>query len=312
MTSLRLAFMGTPDFSVSALKALIDAGHDVAAVYAQTPRPSGRGHKLRPTPVHAFAEASGIEVRTPKSLKTAESQADFAALNLDIAVVVAYGLILPLPILEAPRLGCVNIHASLLPRWRGAAPIQRAIMAGDAETGVATMQMDVGLDTGPTLLVERTPITPETTGGDLHDTLSAIGARLIVLTVAGLADGSLLPNSQPDAGVTYAHKLAKADGHLDWTLPAVQLERVIRALAPQPRAWTRHNDTEIKIGGASVEAAPPGSEPGVVLDDQLLIGTGDGALRLSLLQRPGKAMMPASAFLNGYAVIKGDHFEVAD
>lgn len=303
MSPLRLAFMGTPDFSVPALAALLDAGHDVAAVYSQPPRPSGRGQKLKPSPVHAFAETKSIEVRTPKSLRNVEAQAAFAALNLDAAVVVAYGLILPEPILAAPRLGCVNIHASLLPRWRGAAPIQRAIMAGDNKAGVVTMLMDVGLDTGPMLMTERTPITPKTTGGDLHDALSDIGARLIVPTLAGLDSGTLKPATQPEDGVTYANKLARTDGLLDWRRPAVDLERTIRALSPQPRAWFPFEAATIKTGAASVEAATGAA--GTVLDDRLLIACGDGALRLTVVQRPGKAMTDADAFLRGFSIPRG-------
>lgn len=303
MTGLRLGFMGTPDFSVPALQALIDAGYDVVCVYSQPPRPSGRGHKLKPSPVHAYAESLGIPVRTPKSLRKPEAQAEFSALSLDAAVIVAYGLILPQAILDAPRLGCINIHASLLPRWRGAAPIQRAIMAGDTEAGVVTMQMDAGLDTGPMLLTERTPITAETTGGSLHDALSVIGAGLITETLAGLADGSLRPITQPDDGITYADKLTRADGLLDWRLPAATLERTIRALAPQPRAWFPYEDATVKVGAASViEAA---GTPGTVLDDQLLIACGEGALRLTKVQRPGKAMTDAEAFLRGYQIPAG-------
>jgi len=312
MTPLNLAFMGTPDFSIPALKALLAAGHRVAAVYAQPPRPAGRGHKLRPSPVHAFAESQGIEVRTPKSLRQEDAQAAFRALDLDAAVVVAYGLILPQPILDAPRLGCVNIHASLLPRWRGAAPIQRAIMAGDGETGVVTMLMDAGLDTGPMLLTERTPIGPDDTGGDLHDRLSEIGGRLIAPTLAGLADGSLAPTPQPESGVTYAHKLAKADGRLDWSRPAEELARIVRALAPLPRAWTRHGDAEIKLAAAAAEPWSGDAAPGTVLDDALRVATGAGALRLIQLQRPGKAMMAADAFLRGYALPPGTRLDPAD
>ena len=303
MSALRLAFMGTPNFSVPALEALLEAGHNVAAVYSQPPRPSGRGQKLKPSPVHAFAKTKGIEVRTPKSLRNAEMQAAFAALNLDAAVVVAYGLILPEPILAAPRLGCVNIHASLLPRWRGAAPIQRAIMAGDEKAGVVTMLMDVGLDTGPMLMTEQTPITSDMTGGDLHDALSDIGARLIVPTLAGMDTGALKPVTQPEDSVTYASKLARTDGMLDWRQPALKLERTIRALSPQPRAWFPYEDATIKTGAATVEAAT--GAPGTILDDRLLIACGDGALRLTMVQRPGKAMTDANAFLRGFSIPKG-------
>lgn len=302
--------MGTPEFSVPALAALLDAGHDVATVYSQPPRPSGRRHKLKPSPVHAFAEGRDIEVRTPKSLRNAEAQAEFAALELDAAVVVAYGLILPELILAAPRLGCINIHASLLPRWRGAAPIQRAIMAGDEEAGVVTMLMDAGLDTGPMLLTERTPITPATTGGKLHDTLSEIGARLILPTLVGLDSGALPSIVQPEGGVTYASKLTREDGLLDWRRPAVELERIIRALAPQPRAWFPYEDATIKVGAASVEDAT--GAPGTVLDDRLLIACGEGALRLTQVQRPGKAMTDADAFLRGFQIPEGAALATGD
>ncbi len=302
--------MGTPDFSVSALAALLEARHDVAVVYSQPPRPSGRGQKLKPSPVQAFAETKGIKVRTPKSLRNADAQAAFAELNLDAAVVVAYGLILPEPILAAPRLGCVNIHASLLPRWRGAAPIQRAIMAGDEQAGVVTMLMDIGLDTGPMLMTERTPVTSATTGGDLHDALSDIGARLIVPTLAGLDTGALRPVAQPEDGITYASKLVRADGLLDWRRPAAELERTIRALSPQPRAWFPHEAATIKTGAASIETAV--GNPGTVLDDQLLIACGDGALRLTMVQRPGKDMTDADAFLRGFSMPKGTVLPVGD
>lgn len=303
MTSLRLAFMGTPDFSVPALKALIAAGHEIAAVYSQPPRPAGRGHKLTPSPVHAYAESQGIDVRTPKSLRNAEAQAAFTALNLDCAVVVAYGLILPKPILDAPRLGCVNIHASLLPRWRGAAPIQRAIQAGDAESGVTIMQMDEGLDTGPMLLSEAVPITPDTTGQNLHDALSALGGRMIVAALDGLAEGTLKAVPQPEAGVTYAAKLAKDEALLDWTKPAADLERQIRAFDPWPGSFFLHQGERLKVLQAELTAGS--GTPGTVLDDILTVACGAGALRLLRVQRPGKAAMDAEALLRGYPLPKG-------
>ncbi|MDZ7714427.1 MAG: methionyl-tRNA formyltransferase [Rhodovibrio sp.] len=233
---LRLAFMGTPDFALPTLRALLDAGHEVACVYTQPPSRAGRGHKVQPSPVQQEAESRGIEVRTPESLKDADAQQAFAELKLDAAVVVAYGLILPQQILEAPKLGCVNVHASLLPRWRGAAPIQRAVLAGDGETGVTIMQMDTGLDTGPTLARERTEITPDTDAGQLHDTLAWMGAKLIAPTLEKLAAGEITPEPQPEKGATYARKLSKDDRKLDWSRPAIELERLIRAFAPNPGA----------------------------------------------------------------------------
>ncbi|EKE75834.1 methionyl-tRNA formyltransferase [Oceanibaculum indicum] len=303
MTRLRLAFMGTPDFSVPALKALIAAGHEIAAVYSQPPRPAGRGHKLTPSPVHAYAESQGIDVRTPKSLRNAEAQAAFAALNLDCAVVVAYGLILPKPILDAPRLGCVNIHASLLPRWRGAAPIQRAIQAGDAESGVTIMQMDEGLDTGPMLLSEAVPITAETTGQSLHDALSDMGGRMIVAALDGLDTGTLKPVAQPEAGVTYAAKLTREEALLDWTKPAAELERQIRAFDPWPGSFFLHQGERLKV--LKAELANGSGTPGTVLDEALTVACGAGALRLLRVQRPGKAAMEADALLRGYPLPKG-------
>lgn len=305
--TLRLAFMGTPDFSVPALSELIAAGHDVVAVYSQPPRKAGRGMAEKPSPVHAFAEAQGIEVRTPLSLKDGAAQADFAALDLDAAVVAAYGLILPQAILGAPRLGCLNIHASLLPRWRGAAPIQRAIMAGDTATGVAIMQMEAGLDTGPVLLAERTPIGARETAGELHDRLSQIGAGLMVRALAALERGALEATPQPDEGVTYASKIDKAEARIDWSRPAAELDGHIRGLSPFPGAWceiARDGKAQrVKVLRAlPVEGTGP---PGTALDDALTIACGDGALRLEQVQRAGKGVQNADEFLRGFPVAKG-------
>lgn len=294
----RIAFMGTPDFAVPALVALIDAGHEVARVYTQPPRPAGRGKKDRPSPVQLYAAGKGIEVRHPESLRDAAEQDAFAALELDIAVVAAYGLILPKAVLVAPRLGCLNIHASLLPRWRGAAPIQRAILAGDTETGVTIMQMDQGLDTGDMLLREAIPIPPEMTAGELHDALAAIGARMIVEVLAWV-DG-LTATPQPDSGVTYAAKIDKAETRLDWTRPAIDLNRAVRAFAPHPGAWFALDGERIKILAA--EIADRSGEAGVTLDDALTVACGEGALRPVMVQRAGKAPMKTAAFLRGRPV----------
>jgi len=301
--ALRLIFMGTPDFSVSILAALLEAGHEIAAVYSQPPRPAGRGHKEQLTPVHAFAAERGLTVLTPKSLRNAEAQAEFAAFGADAAVVAAYGLILPRAILEAPAKGCLNVHASILPRWRGAAPIQRAIQAGDAASGVTIMQMDEGLDTGDMLLVEQLPITAQTTGNSLHDALAEMGARLIVEVLAELEAGTLTATPQPAQGVTYAAKLAKEEGRLDWSRTAAELDRTIRAFTPWPGVWFEHNGERIKL----LSAAPvDGSgQPGVLLDDQLTVACGQGALRLLKLQRAGKGALEAEAFQRGYALPKG-------
>ncbi|SMF07704.1 methionyl-tRNA formyltransferase [Tistlia consotensis] len=301
---LRLAFLGAPDFAVATLAALLDAGHEVACVYSQPPRPAGRGQKPRPAPVQAFAEARGLPVRTPASLRDPAEQAAFAALALDAAVVVAFGQILPRPILEAPRLGCVNVHASLLPRWRGAAPIQRAILAGDAESGVTIMLMDAGLDTGPMLLREALPLAPDETGRTLHDKLAALGARLIVPALDGLADGSLPALPQPDAGASYATKLSREEARLDWTRPAWRLERQVRAFTPWPGAFFEHEGTRLKVLAAETVAEAAG-EPGLVLDGRLTIACGEGALRPSLVQRPGKAAMATEALLRGYPIAAG-------
>ena len=305
MSRLRLAFMGTPDFAASSLQALIDAGHEMACVYSQPPRPAGRGHQVQRSPVHVLAEERGIPVRTPKSLRNAEAQAEFATLGLDCAVVAAYGLILPQPILDAPRMGCLNIHASLLPRWRGAAPIQRAILAGDAETGVTIMQMDAGLDTGAMLLKGSVPITAETTAGSLHDALAELGAGLIVRALDGLAEGTLTAEPQPSEGVTYAAKLSRDDGRLDWTQPAEFIERQVRALNPWPGVWFDLGGERIKVLAAEPALGNPGAAPGTLLDGSLTVACADGAVRLTRVQRPGKAPVDGAAFLRGFNVNVG-------
>ncbi|MFT4961505.1 MAG: methionyl-tRNA formyltransferase, partial [Paracoccaceae bacterium] len=281
---MRLIFMGTPDFSVPVLEVLVAAGHDIAAVYCQPPRPAGRGKKDRPSPVQKRAEALGLAVRYPVSLRSADVQDEFTALNADLAVVVAYGLILPQVVLDAPKHGCLNIHASLLPRWRGAAPIHRAIMAGDAETGVCIMQMEAGLDTGPVLLREATIISATETTGQLHDRLSEIGAGLIVQALAEL--GSLVPVTQPDDGVTYAAKIDKAEAHVDWARPAVEVDRLIRGLSPFPGAWTDMIGQRVKLL-ASICVQGQGA-PGETLDDTLTVACGTGAVKMLRLQRAGK------------------------
>ncbi|MCJ7873048.1 methionyl-tRNA formyltransferase [Phaeobacter sp. J2-8] len=298
---MRVIFMGTPDFSVPVLDALVDAGHDIAAVYCQPPRPAGRGKKERPTPVHARAEALGLEVRHPVSLKSQSAQADFAALKADIAVVVAYGLILPQATLDAPTHGCLNIHASLLPRWRGAAPIHRAILSGDAQTGVCIMQMEAGLDTGPVLLREDTPITAADTTAALHDRLSAVGARLIVEALDQLP--TLKPEAQPDDGVTYAAKIDKAEAAIDWSRPAADIDRQIRGLSPFPGAWTVIGETRVKI--LMSELAEGQGDAGILLDDQITVACGTGALRLMTLQRAGKGAQDAATFLRGMPLPAG-------
>lgn len=306
---LRLAFMGSPGFAVPALHALHAAGHEIAAVYAQPPRPAGRGQALRPCPVHAAAEALGLPVRTPARLRrdVAEHEA-FAALDLDAAVVAAYGLILPAPMLAAPRRGCINIHASLLPRWRGAAPIQAAIGAGDAESGITIMQMDEGLDTGPTLGRGAVPIGPRTTAATLHDALAELGASLIL----DVLDTDPAPVPQPEEGATYAAKLDRESGRLDWTADAAALDRTVRAMVPWPGAWTLLDGEPLKVLDACAEPAPPDipsdirpAPPGTVLDPFLLVSCGIGALRLLRVQRPGRAPMEAAAMLRGRPVPPG-------
>lgn len=302
---MNLVFMGTPDFSVPALDALVAAGHRVLAVYTQPPRPAGRGQKEQPSPVQGAAERHGLAVRSPKSLRDAGQQADFKALGADLAIVAAYGLILPKAILDAPLRGCLNIHASLLPRWRGAAPIQRAIEAGDAETGITIIVMDEGLDTGPMLLKESVPIGPATTAGTLHDALAAIGAKLILRAVAGLANGALVPVPQPAEGVAYAKKIGKEEARLDWRAPAALLERRIRAFNPFPGAWFEAKGERIRVLAAVAEPRRREAAPGTVLDATLAIACGDGVLRPASLQRAGKAPVAADAFLRGFPLPPG-------
>lgn len=301
---MRIAFMGTPDFAVPALEALLDAGHEIACVYTQPPRPAGRGYELKKSPVHLFAESRGIPVHTPKSLRKSQEEQDaFAALDLDVGIVAAYGLILPQAVLDAPKFGCLNIHGSLLPRWRGAAPIQRAMLAGDAETGITIMQMDAGLDTGGMLLREATPIHDDTTAEDLHDRMAAIGARLIVEAVAKLP---MTATPQPEEGVTYAEKITKDDGKLDFNRPASELVRQVNALNPWPGTFfTEHGET-LKVLKAETTTPDTAEAPGTLLDDHFTIACGTGALRLDLVQRAGKSATDGAAFLRGYPLRPGD------
>ena len=301
---MRLAFMGTPNFAVPVLHALIADGHEIARVYTQPPRRAGRGKALRPSPVHKAAEEAGLAVETPESFRAPEVLAAFEALALDAAVVVAYGQILPQRALDAPRLGCLNLHASLLPRWRGAAPIQRAIMAGDAETGVGVMQMEAGLDTGPVLAEARTPIGPEDTAATLHDRLAAIGAPLMAETLGRLDRGEIRPVAQREDGATYAAKIEKAEAQIDWSRPGAEVDCHIRGLSPFPGAWCEIGGERIKVLLSRVEAGD--GAPGEALDAGLLIACGDGAVRLLRLQRAGKGPVEAEAFLNGLPVCQGE------
>ncbi|MEP4035420.1 methionyl-tRNA formyltransferase [Pseudophaeobacter sp.] len=299
---MRVVFMGTPEFSVPVLDALVEAGHEIAAVYCQPPRPAGRGKKDRPTPVHARAIELGFEVRHPVSLKGEAEQADFAALGAEIAVVVAYGLILPQVILDAPTKGCLNIHASLLPRWRGAAPIHRAIMAGDEETGVCIMQMEAGLDTGPVLLREDTPIEEEETTSQLHDRLSDMGASLIVTALRHL-DG-LTADVQPEEGVTYAAKIDKNEAQIDWSQPAEEVDRKIRGLSPFPGAWVEIDGQRVKLLASRLASGV--GQPGQVLDgERLVVACGAGAVELLRLQRAGKAAQDREIFTRGFPLTTG-------
>jgi methionyl-tRNA formyltransferase len=293
--------MGTPDFAVPALRALASAGHTIAAVYCQPPRPAGRGQALRRCPVHVAADALGLEVRTPARLRRdAEAHAAFTALDLDAAVVAAYGLILPPAMLDAPRRGCLNIHASLLPRWRGAAPIQAAILAGDTQSGITIMRMDEGLDTGPMLLAEAVPITPRTTAATLHDALAAVGARLVLRAL----DENPPPRPQPSDGSTYAPKLAREDGLIDWTRDAAFIERQVRALNPWPGTFSPWSGAALKVLDCALAEAAA-AEPGTVLDERLTVACGTGAVRLLRVQAPGGTAMAAADFLRGHPVPAG-------
>ncbi|WP_029414900.1 methionyl-tRNA formyltransferase [Brevundimonas bacteroides] len=305
---MRLAFMGTPDFAVPSLAELIASGHEVVAVWSQPPRPRGRGQKLTPSPVHAFAETMGLPVFTPESMKSPEAIADFAGLELDAACVVAYGQILKREVLEAPRLGCFNLHGSLLPRWRGAAPIQRAIMAGDRQTGVQIMRMSEGLDEGPILLSEVLPILPDDTAATLGQRMAATGATLWPRALAAIERGGAVET--PQAGEpTYAKKITPAEARIDWTRPAAEIDAHIRGLSPAPGAWFEvtgpdGQPTRIKAVMSQVSLKASGA-PGEVLDGELRIGTGDGAVRLLRVQRPGKAAQDAAEFLNGFSLPPG-------
>ncbi|MBO9472987.1 methionyl-tRNA formyltransferase [Shimia sp. R10_1] len=302
---MRILFMGTPEFSVSVLDALVQAGHEIAAVFCQPPRPAGRGKKDRPTPVHARALELGLEVHHPTSLRSDEVQQTIRDLQADVGVVVAYGLLLPQAVLDAPAQGCLNIHASLLPRWRGAAPIHRAIMAGDADTGVCIMQMDAGLDTGPVRLRREIAIGAEETTAQLHDRLAALGSTAIVDTLASLAD--LPAEPQPDDGVTYAEKIDKSEARIDWSAPAIEVDRKIRGLSPFPGAWTEIDGQRVKLLASRL--AEGQGEAGTLLDEtSITVACGEGAVQLLRLQRAGKGAQDADIFLRGFPLTKGQQF----
>ncbi len=303
MPGLRLVFMGTAAFAVPSLEAIHAAGHDIARVYSQPPRPAGRGHQPRQTPVHDAADRLGLAVAMPANLRDAAAQRDFAENDCDACVVVAYGLILPRAVLDAPRLGCLNVHPSLLPRWRGPAPIPRTIEAGDAATGVAIIRMDEGVDTGPVLLAERVPVPAGATGGTLHDDLAALGGRLIVAALDRAAAGTLTATPQADDGITYAAKLTKQQGRLDWRRPAVELERLVRAFAPRPGAWFEAGDARVKVLAADVVGDT--GAPGTLIGDDLTVACGAAALRLVTVQRAGKAPTDGAAYLRGARLAVG-------
>jgi methionyl-tRNA formyltransferase len=300
---MRLIFMGTPDFAVPTLVELTSRGHDIVAVYTRAPRPAGRGLELQRTPVECEARRLSLPIHTPKTLKDDHAQQIFRAHNADAAVVVAYGLLLPKLILEAPRLGCFNVHASLLPRWRGAAPINRAILAGDSESGVTIMKMDEGLDTGAIAMAERMAIAPDLTAGELHDALSRLGADLMLRVLAAAERGSLQLTPQPQTGITYAEKVSNSETHIDWSKPWKQVHDRIRGLSPFPGAWFEISGLRVKVL-RSTKGEGTGA-PGTVLDDKLTIACADGAVRLSRLQRAGKQPMSSEEFLRGTQVKAG-------
>lgn len=304
---MRLAFLGTPDFAVQSLAAILAAGHEVICVYSQPPAPRGRGQTLQPSPVHAFAQSRGLMVRTPVSMKTAEEIAAFQALDLDAAVVVAFGQILVAPVLEAPRLGCFNVHASLLPRWRGAAPIQRALMAGDSITGVQVMRMSLGLDEGAVLATETVRIGPLDTAGTLHDRLAEAGARLLPPTLAAIEAGTAVETPQATQGVTYARKIKPAEARIDWTRPAAEVDLHIRGLSPFPGAWFEAPSEKgaVRVKALLSRVEDGSGAAGTTLDDGLLIACGAGAVRLLRAQREGRSAQDAADFLRGFPVAAG-------
>ncbi|MBX7249471.1 MAG: methionyl-tRNA formyltransferase [Caulobacteraceae bacterium] len=303
---MRLAFMGTPDFAVRALAELVAAGHEIAAVYSQPPKPRGRGQQLHPSPVHAFAEGLGLPVRTPRSMKIDDEIRAFRELDLDAAAVVAFGQILKREVLEAPRLGCFNLHASLLPRWRGAAPIQRAIMAGDAATGVQVMRMTEGLDEGPVILSEVTPIEWDDTAASLTDRLATIGAALLPRALAAIERGGA--TETPQVGEpTYAHKISREEARIDWTRPGPEVDRQIRGLSPFPGAWFEAPSSRgpVRIKALMSQVTPAAGRDGEVLDENLLVACGEGAVRLMRVQREGKGPQDAAEFLRGFSLPEG-------
>jgi len=311
MARLRIAFMGTPEFAAESLRAIHAAGHDIVAVYSQPPSLRGRGQTLQPSPAHAAADALGLVVRTPKSMKAKEAIDAFCALDLDVAVVVAYGQILTGEVLKAPRLGAFNLHGSLLPRWRGAAPIQRAIMAGDSVTGVQIMRMSVGLDEGPVLFTAKTHIGPEETSGALHERLARLGAALWPKALEAIASGEAIETPQADEGVTYARKITPAEARIDWTLPALEIDRRIRGLSPFPGAYFMAKTTKgpVRVKALLSAMAAGQGAPGVVLDEHMTIACGDGAVRLLRLQREGRSAGEAADVARGLPIHPGDQLD---